>query len=324
MTLAGSQELSVIDLPGLMDKLAKAAAPHSASAPAGAHGDDVEVPNDLTFLVGLRKRVALPGNGPRSLALVGGKAYIGQYFTDSLDIVDLNVERDAVKTVALGPSQTPSSPRRGEMLFNDASLCFQNWQSCASCHPDARVDGLNWDLLNDGIGNPKNTRSMLLAHSTPPAMSLAVRDKAEVAVRAGIKFIQFTTRPEADAADIDAYLKALKPVPSPHLVNGRLSDSAKRGKGVYEKADCASCHSGELFTNLQAFDLGMTQGLDLGKKVDTPTLIEVWRTAPYLYDGRSATMEEVFTRFNPSDMHGRTSNLSREQIQDLTEFVLSQ
>ena len=61
------------------------------------------------------------------------------------------------------------------MLFNDAEICFQHWQSCASCHPDARVDGLNWDLMNDGLGNPKNTRSMLLVHQGGPAMSLGVR-----------------------------------------------------------------------------------------------------------------------------------------------------
>ena len=27
---------------------------------------------------------------------------------------------------------------------------------------------MNWNLLNDGMGNPKNVKSMLLAHATPP------------------------------------------------------------------------------------------------------------------------------------------------------------
>ena len=56
----------------------------------------------------------------------------------------------------LGDDPEMTEERRGEMLFNDATLCFQRWQSCSSCHPDARADGLNWDLINDGIGNPKN------------------------------------------------------------------------------------------------------------------------------------------------------------------------
>ena len=48
--------------------------------------------------------------------------------------------------------------------------------------PDARADALNWDLLNDGIGNPKNTRSMLHSHRLPPVMITGIRAKAEDAV----------------------------------------------------------------------------------------------------------------------------------------------
>ena len=33
--------------------------------------------------------------------------------------------------------------RRGEMLWNDGTMCFQHWQSCASCHPEGRMDALN-------------------------------------------------------------------------------------------------------------------------------------------------------------------------------------
>ena len=295
VTHAGTHELSVIDLPGLLEKLAKAAGRKDIKA------DDVAVPDDLTFLVGLRRRIALKGNGPRCLTLIGTKAYVGEYFSDSLSVADLApLERPDVKAIVLSP--TPPTPvRRGEMLFHDASPCFQNWQSCSSCHPDARADGLNWDLLNDGIGNPKNTRSLLLAHQTPPVMSLGVRDTAEVAVRAGIRSIQFSIRPEQDAADIDQYLKSLKPAPSPHLVNGKLSDSARRGQKVFEQAGCASCHPPGLYTDLQQYNLGLGKGLDADKKFDTPTLVEVWRTAPYLYDGRAATMEEVFTKCNIED-----------------------
>ena len=78
--------------------------------------------------------------------------------------------------------------RKGEMLFNDATICFQQWQSCVSCHPGGgRLDGLNWDLVNDGIGNTKNTKSLLLAHKTPPAMIRGIRENAEAAVRAGFQ-----------------------------------------------------------------------------------------------------------------------------------------
>ena len=132
--------------------------------------------------------------------------------------------------------------RHGEMVFHDATLCFQHWHSCATCHPDARADALNWDLMNDGYGNPKNTKSMLLAHRTPPAMSEGVREDAEMAVRAGFRNILFTQVAEADAKAVDAYLKSLEPVPSPYLIHGRPSGAANRGKDLFfsNRVGCGS------------------------------------------------------------------------------------
>jgi cytochrome c peroxidase len=204
------------------------------------------------------------------------------------------------------------------MLFHDADLCFQRWQSCASCHPGARADGLNWDLLNDGLGTPKNTKSMVWAHRTPPAMSLGVRETAETAVRAGIRHIQFVVRPEADAAAIDAYLKSLEPLPSPYT-----SGNVQSGKHVYEKAGCRQCHAPPLYTSLKAYDVGTGTDREAGQAFDTPTLVELWRTAPYLHDGRAVTLEEVLTKFNPGDRHGKTSSLSATELEELIAFLLS-
>jgi len=322
VTHAGTNELSVIDASALLDKIR---ARHSILDTRYSS----RIENELSFLYGIRKRINLPGKGPRALAIVGSYAYIAEYFTDSITIVELN-EKFVTRQSSLvsGPMdekrRTVDVRRRGEMLFNDASLCFQQWQSCASCHPDGRVDALNWDLLNDGIGNSKNTKSMLLAHETPPAMITGVRDRAETAVRAGIKNIQFAMCPEQDAAAIDEYLKSLKAIPSPYLVNGKLSSAGRRGQRIFKKAGCAQCHSGPLFTDMQKYDVGTGRDMEKNRLFDTPTLVEVWRTAPYLYDGRAATIIEVLTTYNGDDKHGVTSNLTEKEINDLTEFVLSQ
>jgi cytochrome c peroxidase len=216
--------------------------------------------------------------------------------------------------------------RRGEMLFNDATLCFQGWQSCASCHShDGRVDGLNWDLLNDGIGNPKNNKSLLLSFQTPPAMSLGVRETPEQAVRAGIRHILFAVQPDAVAVALDAYIQSLQPMPSPHLEHGRPSAAAQRGRKLFRdhRVGCADCHPSGLFTDLNIYEVG-TGGLPGGSSgFDTPTLVELWRTAPYLHDGSAATVRDVLTRRNPNDQHGRTSHLTEEQLDDLTAYLLS-
>jgi YVTN family beta-propeller protein len=327
---AGTHEISVIDFPGLLAKLAKLPAKMEEGKTYdynAASRIQADVPNDLSFLVGVRRRLKLPENdrGPRAIALLGNKAYAANYFSDTLAAVDVTTEYPKWQSFPLGPKKEMSQVRKGEFYFHDASICFQGWQSCASCHPgDARVDALNWDLLNDGIGNPKNNKSLLLVHKTPPAMSTGVRDSAEVAVRSGIKHILFTVQPPEVADSIDEYLKSLKPVPSPYLVKGKLAKAAERGRKVFLQADCANCHPGPLFTDLKSYDVGTTGRFDrTDKEFDTPTLVELWRTAPYLHDGSATTVREVLTTHNKGDQHGKTSTLSKEQLDDLTEYLLS-
>ncbi len=318
--LAGLQEIMVLDRIELHARLEKA----DKSQPVGySAGDSQSTPNNLAFLTGARRRLPLNGIGPRSLTMVGNKAYVALYFSDCVEAVDVEEATSHPLTLSLGPQQPLTTMRQGEIAFFDARTCFQHWMSCGSCHPDTRVDGLNWDLLNDGIGNPKNTRSMLWAHRTPPAMSLGVRGTAEVAVRAGFRYIKFLIVPEELAQATDEFLKSLTPVPSPHLKNGKLSESAQRGEKIFQQVGCASCHPSPLFTDLKKHNVG-TGGLRENEdSFDTPTLVESWRTAPYLHDGRAKSILDVIQKFNVGDKHGKTSNLSPQEIADLTEYVLS-
>jgi len=356
VTHAGTHELSVIDAPALLKKLLampvnpppeqigevvyddrnelldyfrrRRATLRGKPAESGelyTLGSAAGVSNDLTFLAGLRRRIKLKGKGPRGIAVIGSKAYIAEYFTDTLSVVELEPKSsNMVQELALGPKLKLTDRRRGEMLFNDAELCFQRWQSCASCHPDARMDGLNWDLTNDGIGNLKNTKSLLFSHKTPPVMSSGVRALAEGAVRSGIRHILFTNPPEEDAVAIDTYLKSVEPVPSPYLVDGQLSPAAKRGKKLFfsEKAGCSRCHAGPLYTDMQMHDIGSKSPCDHRKNFDTPILIEVWRTAPYFHDGCCTTVKESISKCKDHKDGGKVE-LNEQQINDLVEFVLS-
>jgi YVTN family beta-propeller protein len=312
---AGTHELSLVATAAMFAGLV-----HVVTAPT------VEsIPGDPALGPGLR-RIKLPGQGPRALAAVGSKIYVAEYFSDSLAVVDLQTGKDArPQTIALAPPPRLTAQRRGELLFHDATICRQHWQSCASCHPDGRSDALNWDLLNDGVGNPKNTKSMLLAHKTPPAMAEGVRPTAEAAVRAGLMNILFADRPEEEAAAIDEYLRSLHPVPSPHLVDGQLSPAAERGKRLFEsdRTGCRDCHPAPLYTDLKVQKVGTRGAADYVDAFDTPTLVEVWRTAPYLHDGRYATIKELIVKGKHGADPVRASPLSEQEVDDLVEFVLS-
>lgn len=80
------------------------------------------------------------------------------------------------------------------------------------------------------------------------------------------------------------------------MINGELSEKAKRGRKVFEKFKCDECHSGPYYTDMQLHRIG--EDVEFEKGWDTPTLREVWRTAPYLFDGRAATMKEVLRCIN--------------------------
>ena len=300
---SGTHEVSIIDQKAMLDKFEK-------------YPDRSVLDYDLNFLYGLRQRVPLQGNGPRCMVLSGDKLIVPTYFADVLNIMDVNTQ--AITSVEMNPDREESIENRGERYFNDASNCFQNWQSCNGCHPgDGRSDGMNWDLMNDGVGNPKNCKSMLFSHVTPPSMISGIRATAEVAVHAGFKFIQFFDIEEEHANCVDAYLKSLRPVPSPYLVNGELSDKAKEGRKVFDKLACGECHSGPYFTDMKKHRIG--ENVEFEDGWDTPTLREVWRTAPYLFDGRAATMEEVFDVYK----HGVEKKVSKKEIEALTEYVNS-
>ena len=317
-THAGTHEVSIIDRLALHEKLDRVARGEQVTV---ASTKLEEVSYDFSFLVGLRNRIQLGGIGPRGVATAGGKIFVAEYFSGSLGIIDLYNPKN-VETMPLGKEPELSVERRGEMLFNDATKCFQSWQSCISCHPDVKVDGLNWDLLNDGIGNPKNVKSLLLSHKTPPAMTHGIRDNAEVAVRAGFKYSLFSPASEHDAVAVDEYLKSIKPIPSPYLNKGKLNKSAQEGKVLFEKVGCNNCHSGPYYTNMKSYDVGTLKRWDSsrGKQpIDVPTLIEVWRTAPYLHDGRTMNIEEAFSSCHPDGVKG----LSSDDIKALSDYVLS-
>jgi mono/diheme cytochrome c family protein len=300
---SGTHEVSIINRLALHKRLAYCA-------------DYQALSSDLSFLYGIRRRLTLQGNGPRCLSLTSSKLLVPTYFADVLNVID--IPSFTLSFFHLNPYRKETKEQAGERYFNDAAYCYQQWQSCSGCHPeDGRPDGLNWDLMNDGVGNPKNCKSLLFSHVTPPSMISGIRPSAEIAVDAGFRFIQFHELPEEALDTVNAYLRSLCPMPSPFLVNGRLSSKAEAGKKVFERLHCGNCHSGAYYTDGKRYCIG--DDVEFTEGWDTPTLREVWRTAPYLFDGRAPTMESVFS----THRHGVDHHLSPVDLEALTEYVNS-
>ncbi len=316
LTHSGTHEISVIKLDELHKKLEEV----SVGKEISFSKKPEDVKHDLGFLSTCRTRVKLNGIGPRELVETGGKIYIGEYYSGSLGIVNISDLTD-VQSIQLGIPHEPTTQRRGEMHYHDASLCYQNWLSCASCHPDARNDALNWDLGNDGYGTLRQTKSHLYSHITPPSTITGIRPGAFHSVRAGFESIEFTKADEEISSEIDTFLMSLQPELSPYLVDARLSPAAEAGMEVFRRAKCINCHKGPAFTDMRQYHVG--NGYTAQEKFDTPTLVEIWRTAPYLHDGRADDHSSIFREYNNGDIHGETSSLSEEEMKELSEYVLS-
>lgn len=101
------------------------------------------------------------------------------------------------------------------------------------------------------------------------------------------------------------------------LKEGELTAEQLNGKALFEKK-CAGCHSGLLFTNQSYRNNGLDSLFadpgrarisewdgDLGK-FKVPSLRNVALTAPYMHDGRFATLEEVLGHYASGVKHSPT------------------
>ena len=309
VALSGLDEIMLVDRVKMHSRIDDVVNKKSSALVSSA---DVIV-DYLPFLNNCRERIAV-GKGVRAITEKDGILYCGLYFDGRVDAVNLSDKK--VTSLSFTSQPEANEVRKGHILWSDATLCYQGWQSCNSCHPDAVVDGFNWDNLNDGLGGGgKNTKSMLYSHRTPPVMSTGIRADAEIAVGAGMKFIQFNTLDEENLIYIDEYLKSLYPVASPYLnKDGTLTESAEAGKALFEQ-NCASCHPAPLYTDNNLYDVGTKHFSGDSGEYDVPTLNEVWRTAPYMHDGSMNTIEEVVRYFS--------KNLSDTEVAQISDYVRS-
>ncbi|MBN1603573.1 MAG: YncE family protein [Chitinispirillaceae bacterium] len=305
---AGYDIITIIDMPSMFKKLE-------------GKGD---VSHDFSFIRDLKKTVIAQARSPRSIVTAGSKVYFTGYFSQSINMIDLEDSSISVTKYPLaGEEKKLTAERKGESYFYDANLCVGHWQSCHSCHPFTRPDGLNWILSDSYLSSPKNAKSMLFTFQTPPANWGCKRDNAYESVRSGIR-LELQVEPDAQTSiALDTFLMRLKPVPSPKLVKGRLSESALKGKEIYydaDKLDCVHCHPAPLFTNLRKANAGTFDDYDPSFDWDTPSLIECWRTGPYNHIGSHETVEINLRQTG----HSRNvNNLSKEEFDHLVQYILS-
>jgi hypothetical protein len=278
----------------------------------------------------------ISGDGPRAVAWVGQEAWFLNTFSldmSSVSLLTLSSELDAQDTPWLEGTPTLVATTEAVVtppLFDDTlslgRLLFSTsvypqmatpaaGVSCSTCHFDSREDGLNWP---DFDTVPRQTRSLAGAMSltppytwTEPVPTVAEEARITSQVRLGGRN---ATQDELDA--VAAWIEHTPDVD--HPLRGATSDVIERGRAIFERADvgCAGCHPAPLYTNLQSYPLF---GFDA---VDTPSLVGIAATAPYLHDGTATTLRAVLERARDGSM-GYTGDLDEQELADLESFLRS-
>ncbi len=319
--------------------------------------DDMNVSNILDdgYREIQRQTIVQVGKNPRAVRFSADGARIFVY-----EAIDFTVSAyDAVTmkrtaAVSLGTPTRTSEWRRGKELFNSAKPPMSNarWVSCSSCHPDGQADGRTWQ-------NPEGLRRTPslagLAHTHPLHWS-ADRDEVQdfeytirgalmggtglcrgrIKPKEGHAAVELDEPLRGRSSDLDAlaaYTNSFSFGLSPHAAGpGQLTPAAERGKVHFfdSKTQCTTCHGGPYYTDSRLqkpynlHDVGTVEPDDkMGPRFDTPTLLGIYRNRAWLHHGKAASLDELLTKFNALDQHGKTSHLNQSERADLIEFLKS-
>ncbi len=218
----------------------------------------------------------------------------------------------------------------GNHPVGDNEMSFEGYIACASCHIDGAHDGRTWDFTQRGEGL-RNTTDLRGRRGTGhgnvhwSANFDEIQDFVLDIVNhfGGNGFLNPGETPNASLGapngglhaeldDLSAYVTSLNAATLPaspyRNFDGSKSAAALAGAAVFTANGCAGCHvpgndfnDSELGSNPQLHNVGTlrdSSGQRLGgplNGVDTPTLLGLWDSAPYLHNGVAETLADVFS-----------------------------
>ena len=323
VTSEGSEIVTVIDVPRLLRYIRTHRGPFAEDLSASAN-----------YVV---TRITV-GHDPRGMAFTpdGRHLLVANRLEDTISVIDTRTDRLASTVPLEGPRQL-SILRYGEQTFYTARQSFQGQIGCANCHIDSTFDGLNWDLEPDGFGRDiVDNRPIEDVKDTEPYKWNGGNPNlpTECGPRTEKYFWRAENYDDLTLTDLVVYIRSLPPRPNRWRLAGyELTPAQERGKAIFERAvdkfgnpiaeknRCSYCHSGPNGTSQKSFEVGTKKATDNPGLLDTPQLTNIALTAPYLHDGSAPTLEEIWTVFNPEDKHGRTNDLTKDELNDLIEYL---
>ncbi len=277
------------------------------------------------------------GSGPTGIAVShdGKSAWVYNSFDHSISRLESVSGRvtNAGTTSLTTRESLSSAAAAGRKLFFSATDARMNNPStgisCATCHLEGREDGHVWNFP-DGPRQTPSLQGRMLSKTAPFHWNGEFNDLLSfmthtVTNRMGGKGVT-----PAMEVQVAAFIESMPKADNPHA--STAADVVARGRTAFEKAECTSCHNGETFTDNTFADVGtyvktgaVQDNLNLLPHggLNTPSLLGVSRTSPYLHDGSAQTLKARILTGQAADLHGKTSRLSDAEVDDLVSYLKS-
>jgi YVTN family beta-propeller protein len=268
------------------------------------------------------QRLAVPARPTAvRLARSGRQAFVACTLDDSVSILDLD-EKRIVSTISLGPKPRLSVAQQGELLFYDARLSHDGWMSCHSCHTDGHANGQMNDNFSDrSFGAAKRVLSLLGVRDTLPLAWNGQVPTLEKQIENSVNGTMQREEPPAKAQveAIAAFVRTLDVPPPVGELRGVQDRAAiERGRLIFERRECATCHAPPTYTSPATYDvsLGDSQG---NREFNPPSLRGISHRQAFFHDNRAATLAEVLALFG----HPGDAAYSPAELSDLVAFLMS-
>ena len=328
VTSSGSDRVAVVDVPRMIAML---------QAASDRERQDV-FPNHLGKSTEFVIKHIFTKNSPRGILITpdGKTAFVAAALDDSVIVIDL-AKLEAVGRIDLGGPKVITKLRYGERLFHSADITFHRQFSCHSCHPDGHVDGLTYDIEPDGLGaSPVDNRTLRGILDTAPFKWEGTNPslQRQCGPRLSVFFTRLQPFTPRQLSALDNYICTIPRPPNRYRPLGaELTEAQRHGKAIFERTTandgqvipkdgrCITCHFPPLFTDRSQHDVGTKMPLDVESHFDVPHLNNIYDSAPFLHNGIAETLEEIWTRYNPYDEHGVTNDMTKDQLNDLIEYL---
>ncbi|RKH54342.1 c-type cytochrome [Corallococcus llansteffanensis] len=293
-----------------------------------------DLPNSTSSV----RQTVLVGAGPNGIAITrdGRKVYVYNAFDHTLstlvssgDGIDA-VSEERTRLPIAGDVLSPMAAAGRRLFFTATDERMTSPMvaiSCGSCHLEGREDGHVWGFPDGPRQTPslagRMTTSTAPFHWSGEFSGLGDFMNATVKDRMGGKALDSDT-----VAKLAAFIDTIPATDNPFR-GEPLTEAQARGAALFKKAACDTCHAGAVLTNNANADVGtfVREGVlkDAAQVIraglNTPSLLGVGRTAPYLHDGSAPTLRARLLNGRESNQHGLTAQLSDADVDDLVEYL---